>query len=169
MTFQDGLFLLVLICNLLFVSYLGADIYHESVKLEIAKENGEEILSWVNEFKKNIDTNQLLEQQVCLAKESSSAAHPWKDCLEYLFGPNGKFHTMKNAIKESNPIVAKMCTKGDEATKGAFVFEKVSISSNGIQNIVPIDEGETLTKETMYRLSICDRGNYRILIGEIAL
>ena len=169
MTIQDCLFLLVLICNLLFVSYLGADIYHESIKLEIAKENGEEILAWANEFKNNINTNQLLEQQVCLPKESSSVAHPWKDCLEFLFGHNGKFHTLKNAIKESNPVVAKMCIKGDEATKGAFVFEKVSISSNGIQNIVPIDEAETLTKDTIYRLSICDRGNYRILIGEIAL
>jgi len=168
-TFQDTIFLLILIGNLFFVSYLGTDIYYESVKLEIAKENGEEILAWVNNSKKNTDTNKPSEPQFCLPKGSSTIEHTWKQCEESIFGDDGKFHALRNAIKEDNPVVAKSCIKGDENTKGAFIFEKSSIGSNGLSVIAPIDDGEILTKENAYRMSVCDRGNYRIFIGEIEL
>lgn len=169
LNFQDCIFLFILICNLLFVAYLGTDIYHEAVKLDTAKVNGETFIVWADEFKRNIDTNNKPEPQACLPKEHSKKEHSWKECVQSLFGDKGKFHDLKNAIVETNPVVSKQCAKKDETTKGAFIFEKVSSSPSGATVYTPFEGSEILSKGLIYRISVCDHGYYRILIGEISL
>ena len=167
--FQDNIFLCILVCNLLFVAHLGTDIYHEAVKLDIAKANGESFLTWADEFKKNIDENITPSPQACLPKGISKEDHTWKECLQTLLGDKGKFHNLKNPIDESNPLVAKICSKKDESSKGSFIFEKINISPSGLPIYSPLEDSEILVKGLMYRLSVCDRGYYRILIGETTL
>jgi hypothetical protein len=166
---QDYFFIIILISNIVFVTYLGTDIYHEAVKLDIAKSNGEAFLAWAEELKRNTDKNISQEPQACLPKEISNENNTWKDCLQEIFDQKGKFHHFKNPIEEANPVVSRVCDKKVTSTKGSFIFEKININSSGIPTYAPLEDSELLVKGLMVRLSVCDRGYYRIIIGETSL
>jgi hypothetical protein len=167
--YQDYIFIIILIFNIVLVTYLGTDLYHEAVKLDIAKSNGEAILARAKELTEDTDRNISREPQTCLTKEISNKDNTWKECLQELFDSKGKFNHFKNSIEETNPVVSRICDKQVASSKGSFIFEKVNINPTGIPTFSPLEDSETLVKGLTVRLSVCDRGYYRIIIGEISL
>jgi hypothetical protein len=168
-TSSDLFFLGFLILNLFVVSYLGKDLYHEAIKLEKAKAQGEVYLAWADDFNKNIDAPPGPTPKSCLPKEKSEKENKWGDCIADLFGTEGAFKDFVNHINQAHPVFSKACSKADQESSGTLVFDKITPSPTGAPTYAALEDSEILGKGLNYRVAICDRGFYLIKIGEAKL
>jgi hypothetical protein len=175
MKFSDFVFLGVLIANLMPVGYLGLDDYQRATKLSQIQDNGEEIVSWFEDFSQKLESKEEVTPAACvpLGKEADvtkgAKANAWKSCAESLFADNGPFKAYTNLLMPKDPVYAQKCDKQNLGSSGAFIFEKLIINPVGPPGVAPMGAGELIMDDMNIRLSVCDTGYYLIKIGEFKL
>jgi len=175
MKFSDLVFLGVLIANFMLVGYLGLDDYQRATKLSQIQTNGEQIVSWFEDFSQKLESREEVTPAACvpLGKEADvtkgAKANAWNSCVESLFAGNGPFKAYTNLLMPKDPVYAQKCDKQNLGSSGAFIFEKLIINPVGPPGVAPMGTGEVIVDEMNIRLSVCDTGYYLIKIGEFKL
>lgn len=175
MKFSDFVFLGVLIANFTLVGYLGLDDYQRATKLSQIQDNGEQIVSWFEDFSQKLESKEEVTPAACmpLGKEvditKGAKANAWNSCVESLFTGNGPFKAFTNLLMPKDPVYAPKCDKQNLGSSGAFIFEKLIINPAGPPGVSPMEAGEVIVDDMSIRLSVCDTGYYLIKIGEFKL
>lgn len=175
MRFSDYLFILVLLANLILVTYLGIGDYQKGVKVDQSLRNGEQILSWFENFSQKIEANETVTQSACLPLAEGerpikgAKVNTWHSCVENLFSSSGPFRDYSNLLNPKSLPYVEKCDKHDVGSSGAFVFEKLTLNPAGPPATSPMGPGEKLVSGMNFRLSLCDTGYYLVKIGEFKL
>ena len=175
MKFSDFVFLGVLIANFILVGYLGLDDYQRATKLSQIQANGEQMISWFEDFSQKLESKEEVTPAACVpfSKEADvtkgAKANTWKSCVESLFADNGPVKGYTNLLMPKDPVYAQKCEKQNLGSSGAFIFEKLIINPAGPPGVAPLGAGEVIVEDMNIRLSVCDTGYYLIKIGEFKL
>ena len=174
MKFSDLAFLGVLIANFILVGYLGLDDYQRATKLSQIQTNGEQIVSWFEDFSQKLESKEEVTPAACvpLGKEADATkgvANTWKSCADALFAGDGPFKAFTNLLMPKDLVYAQKCDKQNLGSSGAFIFEKLIINPVGPPGVAPMGAGEVIVDDLNIRLSVCDTGYYLIKIGEFKL
>ncbi len=163
-TFQDFIFVILVLFALVAVTYLGNEAYLDAMKTEMTKKNGEELASWLTEsgtlrFKKDYAVNACAGGKPVAApvKTDASTATPaegeavekveeaaapeqplagtWGACFAYLMN-EGEFKAMINPFTNEPPQFVAACNPADHTLAGQIVLEKLTTTPPG--SAVPI-------------------------------
>jgi hypothetical protein len=164
-TFQDFIFVILVISALVMVTFLGHEAYLDAMKTEITKKNGEELASWLTEsgtlrFKKDYDVAACAggKPPTPAAKVDTSAAAPvegevtgkaeepnsapesvqagtWGACFEHLL-KEGVLKDMVNPFTNEAPQFIAACNPADHSLAGQIALEKLTPTPPG--SAVPI-------------------------------
>jgi len=175
MKFSDYFFILVLLANLILVTYLGIGDYRKGEKVDQSLRNGEQILSWFENFSQKIEAKEAVTQSIWLplaeGERPSKGAkiNTWHSCVESLFHSSGPFQDYANLLMPQALPFAEKCDKHEPGSSGAFIFEKLTLNPAGPPATSPMGPGEKLIGSMNIRLSLCDTGYYLVKIGEFKL
>ena len=186
-TFQDWIFIAIVLLILSVVARLGHDAYLEALNTELSKKNGEELVAWLTStgterFKKDFA------QQACAggkppsktvasdgndADENKADAEPipgtWGACFQYLMAET-ELKKMVNPFFKESPKFIPACNPDDVSVMGAIVLEKMTPTPPG--SAVPminsqLIDSDPIDQKLQLRVTICDKGSYPIKIAEL--
>jgi hypothetical protein len=179
------------------VAWVGELSFHEGMKTEVSKRNGEAWAQWFTEtgaerFKDDFglvacaggptkpvapsDTNATTSEDKTADAEATpatAAAVPtrtWGECLKALTTPPGALAGLRNPFfNEPIQIVAK-CEPSDRTLVGALVLEKLVPTPPGstIPFVTsPLIESDLIDAKVQVRVTVCDKGAYPIRVAEV--
>ena len=152
-TVPDFIFVLVVICTLMTVGFLGFDAYHEAKKTEDAKKYGEDLSDWLKKasnerFKSDYahgpcaggkppahasteaapaDVPPAIASSETATEKAESpepAEGTWGACFNYLFKQT-EFKDVINTFRGEPPQFVPVCNPADHALAGAVFIEKM--------------------------------------------
>ena len=185
-TFQDWIFILIVLLILSVVARLGHDAYLEALNTEISKKNGEELVAWLTSvgterFKKDFDNAACVggkapakptATEANQGDENEANAEPipgtWGACFQHMMTET-EFKDMVNPFFKEMPKFIPACNPDDESVMGAVVLEKLIPTPPG--SAVPVInsqliDSDPIDQKLQLRLSVCDKGSYPVKIAE---
>lgn len=195
-TLTDWIFLASMVVMLALVAWVGELSYHEGMKTEVTKRNGETWAQWFTEtgaerFKEDFGMQSCLggparavtpaapaDNGNTSTSESSPADAPvvpapqrnWGECLKSLTTPPGALAGLRNPfVNEPIGIVAK-CEPSDRSTIGGLMLEKLVPTPPGspIPFVAsPLVESDMIDAKVQVRVTVCDKGGYPIRVAEV--
>jgi hypothetical protein len=175
MHFWNFFFILVLLANLILVTYLGLGNYQNAAKVAASQHNAEEIIVWFEALASKSEANEPIEPAACTPIDEDTKLiqgvkpNHWKNCVEALFAAKGPFESYVNLLNPTGPAYTSKCNKTNLLNSGSLVFEKLTANPAGPPAASPLEPGERLVRGLQIRLSLCDTGFYLIKIGEFKL
>ncbi len=163
-SFSDGVFLVFLALAVLAVAWVGQLAYHEGVKTELTKRNGEAWLDWFQQtgaLRAKAD----FEVTAC----ARIAGKTWAECLSWLTTEQGPLHEQTNAFSGKPLHLGVKCDMVDRSLVGALVIERLKPTPAGsaVPVVVePLSASDSIAEPLTLRVSVCDKGAGPIKVGE---
>ena len=187
-TITDWIFLISMVVMLALVAWVGELSYHEGMKTEVTKRNGETWAQWFTEtgterFKDDFGLVSCIggpnrpvtppaENADATAGSDTPVAPPtrlWGECLKSLTTPPGALAGLRNPFdNEPLRIVAK-CEPSDRSVIGALMVEKLvpTLPGSPIPFVAsPLVETDLIDAKLQLRVTVCDKGGYPIRVAE---
>jgi hypothetical protein len=170
----DIIFILTLIAVTLVVIGVGTRTVSNALELEDVKRRAEQLASRFEEIAAKRKAGEEITPEQCSNKEidgpdGTKVLPTWSDCFNAVTGAE-PFSEWKNILNPDNDTYGPACDRTDEKTQGLIIIEKgtpwFSAGSTGTY-YGAFDGPETLQKEILGRVSLCDRWSNLIRVREI--
>jgi hypothetical protein len=169
---------IIFICTLLVVTLtviaVGTRTVSNALELEDVKRRAEQLASRFEEIAAKRKAGTDIEPAQCSNKEidgedGTKILPTWSDCLTAILAAP-PFSEWKNILNPDNDTFGPACDRTDEKTQGLIIVEKgtpwFSAGSTGTY-YGAFDGPETLQKEILGRVSLCDRWSNLIKVREV--
>ena len=196
-TLTDWVFLSSMVVMIALVAWVGELSYHEGMKTEVSKRNGEAWAQWFVEtgaerFKDDFgllacaggptksapatDTNvspseeKPVDAAVTSPSPTVAPSRSWGECLQALTTPPGSLAGLRNPFINEPLQIAAKCEPNDRSLIGALVLEKLVPTPPGstIPFVTsPLTESDLIDAKLQVRVTVCDKGAYPIRVAEV--
>jgi hypothetical protein len=165
---------MILLAVTLVVIGVGTRTVSNALELEDVKRRAEQLASRFEEIAAKRKAGEEIAPIQCSNKEidaadGSKTLPTWSDCLSAVLAAE-PFSEWKNILNPDNETFGPSCDRTDEKTQGLIIIEKgtpwFSAGSTGTY-YGAFDGPETLQKELLGRVSLCDRWSNLIKVREI--
>lgn len=177
--FWDILFLIALVCVLVFVSWAGTLNYRQGMKTEVTRHYGRAWLEWFTEngpkrgeegFAMAACAGGLTPDDLEKGQKPEDIKTRWGECQAALV------KSVESLGEQENPFTGEpfksvsKCDPADRSTAGAVFFEKIlptppgSAQPTAASHLAPND---SLALKTVIRVTVCGNGTDPIRIGEV--
>ncbi|MCX7266153.1 MAG: hypothetical protein NT035_12300 [Burkholderiales bacterium] len=165
-TATDIMFLVMLLCILLGVGWVGQLSYQEGMKNEVTKQNGE---AWSKWFKENSAARfkEGFPIEACIG--SATERKRWGECFAALQTGDTPMKDLRNPFTGELPQFVAKCDTKDHSSIGGIFLEKLSPTPAG--SAIPmvatqLVDNDPIDSLVSMRITVCDRGGYAIKIEE---
>jgi hypothetical protein len=194
-TLTDAVFLLSMVVMLALVAWVGQLSYHEGMKTEVSKHNGELWAQWLSEtsaarFKEDYgllacaggptrapaesadsaDAGEAATPAIPTVASTPAPQRNWGECLKYLTTPPGSLAGLRNPFFNEPINIVPKCDPSDRSLVGALVLEKLVPTPPGstIPFVTsPLVESDPIEAKLQIRVTVCDKGAYPIRVAEV--
>lgn len=171
---RDFGFFTALVISWLVVLWCGRFAYKEALLLEMTKTNGQAVAAWIEQLADRKNMPLTLARCASVVGESPALQGDadWANCRLALFAAGGPFAELTNPFNALNPVIGAKCEKKNPAARGLVTLEKGTPSIPGMPVNVswePLSDDQTLVRNMMLRVQVCDAGGYALKIAEVKL
>ena len=192
----DWLFLMLIAAVLVLVAWVGTLAYEEGLKTEVTKTNGETWQAWLTKASAEREKSDFQPEECAAGNieipdvdlhnaaastnlESDApdavlpvklAARTWGSCYRRLTDKGGPLSELINPFFNESLKLATQCDRTDQKLAGALVLEKINATPSGsavATVITPLVDTDPINAKMQIRISLCDKGAYAIVIGEV--
>ena len=176
-TSMDLLFLLSCAVALIVMAWFGKINYTEATKTEIAKRNGEAVVTWMQKaaagrFEPDFGVAACAgtaPPPAGAAPATAKAPNSWGGCLEAILRESN-MKALDNPFRDGIALdFAPACNTDDRSLAGNIVMEKITATPPGsaIATIIsPLTPDMVIDQKIQVRLSVCDKGAYAVKVAE---
>lgn len=173
LTLSDVIFIIFLICILVFLGWSGSLAYSEGMKTETTKHNGETWASWLTEagaerFNENYAINECA--PIAHSSDDTKTSRTWGECLKAITTTPAPLAALTNPFFNTPIGFVNKCNRGDQSLIGSMVLEKLTPTPVGSTlpfTISQLVESDGIDQKIQIRITVCDNGAYPIFIADV--
>ena len=164
-TFNDWIFIALLVGVIALVAYIGNGMYERGKQLEKNKRNAEGLVTWLSKASAQ-RFNPDYPVKAC-AGGGDAKASPWGACLDYLFAND--FKSMQNPFNGKPPAFLDACNPSDKSLKGDIVLLKTTATPLGSAVAAVSSQlvaEDSIDQKLQLSIAICDKGAYLVKVTD---
>jgi hypothetical protein len=178
-TLADRFFVILMFIMTGTVAWVGTLAYREGQRTEMAKANGEVLLSWLEAagsrrhsgaFEPSACAGSPGESEVSGAPATRLASEArWDKCWSQLLATGGPLADLSDPFTGGLVKLVAQCDHRRRDIAGGIVLQKLVDTPPGSampQVAVPLGAADSIAGEMKLRVTICDKGGYPIIIGD---